>query len=372
MPKKREEENSENIVREELGVSPAQLAGATFIGMPEVLAPATRDVPSLLTELLASGKKIPEDKAGLPISAISEFTREEAKAIKRFAKEQGVDVPIVRSLLPGNNSYYAPPQGPGPIQRKLTDLGKRVGLLDEVDDAADEIPEHIGLGRTSVPVAFHEIGHATKSKAQRALRALRPLSDGVTGSIARGAIASNVLAPPDEDSSVARKVLYEGAPAIAAATHLPQIAEESRASYHALRGARRHGVGILKALKDLAPALGTYLGPAAGTAFATEAAKRLVQALNEGAEAKQQVKTGADDLADPSKLRASGMLTEQASSAWRVGGTPPKPKSSSPKTSKHPDVKSMDKGNPPSNHKFHKDLLSSLYNPQRGFRTAVG
>lgn len=372
--------SNEKAVMDQLGVSPSQLAGATFIGMPHLLSPLTEGIPAALSKALRDGRPIPESRAGLPVSLISEFTREEAKAIRDFAKAQGVKVPIVGGLAGQGVDYFMDDHEPLGERAKKTLKGVARGLgLSEEDGRprrAKRAPAHIGLTTTGLPTAFHEIGHASpvggSHAARRALQDAAHLSKGAPGTIARGLIASNVLVPPDEDASISRKALYEGAPALVAATHLPELAEEGRASYHALRGARRHGVGTLRAIKDLAPAFATYLGPAAGAAFATEAAKRLVMALSEGAEAKEQIKTSSEvDLPDPSNLRASGALRARMSSAWRVGGSPPKPKSKRPRTSRHPKPTGMPKASPPSNYQYHKDLLSSLYNPQRGFRTAV-
>lgn len=78
--------------------------------------------------------------------------------------------------------------------------------------------------------------------------------------------------------------------------------------------------------------------------------------------------------ATPGKeIKAPGILRNSASAAWHIGGrTPPKPKSTStsPPSGSH-QVASTAKAKPPSNRAYHKDLLRSLYDPQRGFRIAV-
>lgn len=72
------------------------------------------------------------------------------------------------------------------------------------------------------------------------------------------------------------------------------------------------------------------------------------------------------------EVKAPGMLRTGASAAWRVGGTsPPRPKSVKPSagTSSTPKPRAVAK--PPSNTKYYKDVLTSLYSPQRGYRLTV-
>ena len=72
------------------------------------------------------------------------------------------------------------------------------------------------------------------------------------------------------------------------------------------------------------------------------------------------------------EVKAPGSLRVPASSAWRIGGkTPPKPKSIKPGEGLDTVAKTRMPAKPPSNKKYHEDLLSSLYSPQRGYRLSV-
>jgi hypothetical protein len=368
------EESRESILQREreikksIGVSPAFAAAAAYEGVPIVTRHILGDAPMGLAHMVQSGKDISKlDKGGTPLRQIAEFTRDEVKAIQRFASESGVKVPIVSGVSEAmremKSGYFQPEKLPS--QRAGESIAK---LLKK------KIPKqsisHIGLAGTSLPMAFHEIGHASSvAGSHRARRILQDVSSltgpgGSIGNLARLAIAGNVLAPVDEDSSAARRFAYEHAPILAAATFAPVLAEELRASGKALGGMRRHGLGTFKAIKELVPMFGTYAGAAAAPVIATLLAKKLVQVLH----AKSEEKTAAAKPVEVVTPRAGGALRTGATAGWHIGKTAPKPKSHSPNSDLTATASGRSTARAPSNTAYFKDTLESLYNPQRGFR----
>jgi hypothetical protein len=375
-----DEENAlerDRKVKKSLGISPALVGAAAYEGLPRMLSPMLSGIPHGLSDLLASGKTI-SSEGDTPLRKITEFTRAEVKAIQNFAAESGVKAPIVTGLDPDlrklKSGYF---YGGESFGGKLSRLAQ--GLIGKKDIPV-AAKSHIGLATTSMPQAFHEIGHASDIKGSRTARNIvhelgGHLGDGMAGTALRYGIAGQVLAPPDEESSGLRQAVYKYAPALVGATYVPELAEELRASTRAVRGARKHGVGALKALAELAPAFGTYAGHAAAPVLATILAKKIVQALHakREAEGREQEKTSAAKVKSESAPKASGILRSTANSAWQVGGkTPPKPKSIKPNTHELGDpAKTRMAAKPPSNKAYHKDMLESLYNPSRGFRQSV-
>ena len=353
-------------IKKRLGFSPALAGAAVYQGLPRVVSPMLEHVPAGLTDFLESGKKITADPTR-PLSQIAEFTRDEVKAIQNFARESGVKVPIVsadRAYFDLGDNYFK-------------NIGNKVlGLLGS--EPIPPTPSHIGLSSTSLPTAFHEIGHASPIKGSHTARKIfqelgvRMGSGGIPGGLARFGLAGQVLAPPGEDSTEVRKKLYKYAPALVGATYAPELIEELRASSKAVKGARRAGLGTMKSIAELTPAFGTYAGTAAATVMATILAKKIVKALHDKGSKGEQEKTSAakDPGAGP---RSSGILRSSASSAWRIGGsTPPKPKSIKPNTYELGGAaKTRAPAKPPSNKAYHKDMLASLYSPSRGYRQAV-
>jgi hypothetical protein len=354
-------------LKKELGVSPALAGAAAYEGIPMVTRHLLHDVPIGLSGLLASGGELAAEP-GTPLKQIAEFTRAEVKAMQNFARESGVKVPIVAGLEPSLRKakvgYFMDPDLPSLKLRRLID--RLIGGAPEALHGS-----HVGLARASVPHALHEIGHAApilgSHKARQIVQDVGSLMGrGLPGTLSRYALVGNVLAPPDEDASGARQFAYEHAPALVGATFLPELAEEMRASGRAIAGARRHGVGTLKAIKELAPAFGTYAAAAAAPVLATLIAKNLVKALHERGEEKQAAaRAGAE-------VKAPGALRRSATAAWHIGGrTPPKPKTIKPDSRLDATARGRSQANPPSNRAYYKDLLESLYNPQRGFRLAT-
>lgn len=362
------DEREDVDVQGELGVSPALAAAAAFEGLPRVLSPLTSDAPHGLAKMLMSGTPI-EGKAGTPLGKISEFTREEARAIADYAKRQGVTVPII-AAGPGFESGYFMDR-PGLLRRLLMRVAG--------EPAGDVVP-HIGLSRSSVPQALHEIGHASpiagSHDLRRALQSMgKTLGTGsLVGHLVRGGIAASTAVAPKEDARV-HQFVYDNAPALVAATTVPELAEEARASLKALRGARASGIGTGRALAELAPSFGTYVAAAAAPVFATILAKRIVEALRGAAAAKRDERAVElqEKVAAPmpgAEVKAPGLLRASASSAWRMGASVPKPKSIGPGTIGTP-AKTREPAKPPSKTSFYKDLLQSLYSPGRGSRMAA-
>lgn len=345
-------------------INPALVGAAIYAGIP-IVGGSLLSIPETLTDLVRSGVPI-KAEGWTPLKEIAEFSRDEVRKIQNFARESGVKVPIVASSVPelqGRVGHFFPEELP---TEKL--IGKVVSLLGGGEINRD--PSHIGLATTSLPHAFHEIGHgspiAGSETARRVLHDLSGMSRGTLGALARAGILGTALMPRDEDGSSTSQFVNEHAPALVGATYLPELAEEARASTKALMGARRHGIGTLQTLKELTPAFGSYLAGAAAPVLATLIAQKVVKALR----SKQEEKTAA---AKPgTEVRAPGILRATAASAWKVGGpTPPKPKTIKPNEHLGSSAKTREPAKPPSNRQYYKDLLQSLYNPQRGFRIAT-
>lgn len=342
-----------------LGISPAVAGTAAYLGS-EKLTSQLGEIPMSLAKAVEERTSIPiKSKKGTPLQEIAEFTRREAETIRDFAKAQGVKVPIL-AAPDAKSAYFAFEKLP---------LG---GLLTPGEYITPRA--HIGLRRTSLPSAMHEIGHASpvfgshrlRRGLQNIARMFRPAGHGgpggLPGEISRGALLANTVLKPSEESSKLRQVAYEHAPLLVGATFAPELIEEGRATAKALRGAQKAGVPMSKMLAELAPSFGTYVARAAAPILATVFAKKLVEALHSAA--KENEKTA--------EVRAPGLLRTPASAAWRIGGTPPKPKTTNPKWGPTSKAKIMEPAKPPSNQAYYHDLLDSLYNPSRGIRLATG
>lgn len=393
------------------GALSAAAAAAINIGMPTITDPVLVGVPGALYERAASGQLLHPSDHGLPIELLRKagkvqiknmlptnglagvlmalfdparnagFSGRELRIIKSFAVDQGVGhLPITAGPAAG---YQGKPSKFTHLITKL--IGQDISGIDE----------EIFLDRTSLPVAMHEIGHASRMSKNKTIQSI--LSDvslhsghqSVPGGLARFAIGSSVLAPPDKDSSKARKFMYDHAPELVGATLLPQLLEEARASGKAIIGARRYGVGALSALKELAPAFGTYLGAGAGTVLATMLAKSVVRSIHENRMRKKEnsVRNGThadsrpvddrpvDEKVASYRQRADRPETIRAPRALRLAssgydasvGAPPKSKSTQPSA---PGARAVSMSSPriPSNTKYHRNIIDALYNPSTGMR----
>jgi len=322
-------------IRKRLGVRPMVLGGAVLAGARELSVPLLQRAPGLLLELLSSGKPLDPSTWGKPVDELSEFSRQELKAIRGFAEAEGVHVPMVSGPM---TMYMPPPR---------FDFGT----------LKDVVP-HIAVSRTSVPQAMHEIGHASKRHLVPALDLLAHAGRSWPGTLARGAIGIAALTASRDDQPdgfVARH-----APALMAATYAPGILEEARATANALRGARRFGPGVGAAAKELVPAFATYVGEAGGSVLATVLAQRLMKYL---------FAPRGDAEKRASEPKMSGALRAPASAAWHMGGYP-KPKTTPPGPAGQA-ARGMPAAKPPSNRAFHQDMTKSLADPARGARAGV-
>jgi hypothetical protein len=228
--------------------------------------------------------------------------------------------------------------------------------------------EHIGVRTPSVPLVMHEMGHASPILGSSALRnawqQIVHLTGGRGADAARLLLAADSLRDPEEDPGGVRGFAREHAPELIASTYAPQLIEEGRATANALLGARKYGPGVAAAAKQLLPAFGTYAAHAAGPALGTLLAQRVMQALRARGEEKNAAAAMGKEVQSPGILRAS------ASSAWRTGGSPPKPRSIKPNSNPSARAKETPVAKPPSKTAYFTDVIKSLNNPQRGFRGA--
>lgn len=339
-------------VQKTLGFNPSYATLAAGLGA-QSLGSWPHGIMEALDPIADPGRPLKNTPMGVQISELADFTHREAKAIRQFAKEQGVKIPIVASDV----DYFT--KGTGRFDNLLRRLGRDV----------PDIPEHIGLRTTSIPTAFHEISHAKPIAGSKTLRdawqyLAHSLDRGSVGGALRMALLAGAAAPTGESDT--RRFIQENAPALMGATYAPGLLEELRATTGMVRGMSRQGLGGARGALAMAPALGTYIVPAVASVLGALLAKRLGSSLRDAAAARQE-KTAAD----PGELKAPGALRLPASSAWRMSSSAAKPKTTTPQVKGTPVAKDQAKANLPQKNSFYRDLLTSLYNPQRGFRMAV-
>lgn len=358
MAEKKDTKKDEKKPKESpLGFSP-EAAGLAASAGHTALTEGLLGTPLVgLSQLLQGGKDISEH-AGTPISWLSEFSGQEARAIKDFAKAQGVKIPMIAAP----SSYYMPESM----------LGKQ---LTKWFPKLEVAPAHIGLASTALPTAFHEIGHASPVAGSNRLRDIWHAIAGTLGHSPVGqglrlGLIANLAAPIDEETSKARRFAADYAPHLIGATLVPTIAEEARASAKAIAASKKYGPGVLGAVKNLLPAFGTHLVGAAAPVMAAIMTKKLVDVLRKAEEQKILEKESA--AMPGTEVKAPGALRLPASSAWNIGAAPAKPKTVQPSAARTNQAKSVTKANPPSKRSYYRDLITSLHNPQRGFRLAVG
>lgn len=332
----------------------AAVAGVgAYVAMPNMLRPLT-ELAQALVEKHTTGSPI-KAPVGTALEDIAAFTRREAETIKAFAVEKGVKVPIIAAGPHAPSSYFA--QERGGLDALYDDWKGRTG---------PKPISHIGLTRGSVPQAMHEVGHASpimgSHSARRGFQSiLGPLDKGSRfGTVLRGILLANVVAPPKGGSSPLRHRAYEYAPHIMAASVAPSLIEEARATTKAVMGAKKHGVGAKKVLRELAPALATHGAKAITPVLAILVAKHLAKLIGGGAE-KKAAAYGAE-------VKAPGALRVGASAAWYPTGQPPKPKSTTPSRNPTLRAKETPVAKPSAKTAFYKDMVKSLHNPGRGSR----
>jgi hypothetical protein len=189
--------------------------------------------------------------------------------------------------------------------------------------------------RSPNPAAIaHEVGHTVRSPiSTAALISRHPLlrALGMGGGVA--------AALSDEEG------LQAVAPAISVAPHIPELAEEARASLHGARAIRatEGATAALKALGRLTPAFMTYLAAALPALAAPYVAKGI----------KEHVKKKRAEKTAQALPKATGKTIVTARQRWAA----PTPK---PKSSKPGKAKSMPPAQPPSKRKFFTDLQKQM------------
>jgi hypothetical protein len=374
MDKKERAERNKKY-EERYGIAPVTLGSLAYLGTPVYLSPLQM-IANTLEEGARSGVAI-ESAPGTKLKNIAEFTDDEVKQIAAFAKRQGVKVPILAAHPHfQGNAYFQ--SKPSLMERVIRRFAKPEDVA-KLDKALPPKP-HIGLGQSSVPTALHEIGHATSLPGGAATNAIsremrRTIFHPHMQTIGSALLAANLLSRPDEDSSEVRQFAYEHAPALTAAMQVPGLAEEARASYHAIRGARDVGVSTGQVIKELAPAFGTYVAKAAIPVLAIMLAKKVMEALHRQGEEIQQAEEAAPaeekQAMAGAEVKAPGLLRNAASAAWRMGSSAPKAKTTVP-GGPAARARSNPVAKPPSKNAFYRDMLESLYNPQRGARLTTG
>jgi len=359
-------------------VHPNVLPAAALVGAGGI-ADAVAALRAKAPDTFGMGPLIKTRTRGFPIEKTRELRKKDLDILSRFAKKHSVTAPILTPLL-GNrtgNSYYFDPKII--FNRKVR-----------------SIPEHIGLGRASVPIALHELGHGSPIlKSVKLRRGLHTLATGAglgsgAGTLVRTLLIGAALMGPGDKEDGIRKQIYENAPVITAATLAPQLAEEARASIKALGGASRSGIRMWEIAKVLGPAFGSYLVGAAfpilATALAKHLGKRHPHKAKDDSVSKLE-KTGAKSLRPPKKITVppsprkkipppkrvamSGALRASASSAWKMDASKPKPKTIPPTDRIGLVARHRATAKPPSKRAFYRDMIKSLHNPQRGFRATV-
>jgi len=311
--------------------------------------------------------------AGTPLDRIAAFTSKEVQDLNAFAASKRVTAPIMAAGPPlHGNAYYKPEskllkalvRGNPDAEREMIAALRSRGIAGGLD-------EHIGLGINSVPVAMHEIGHATpifgSTRLRNAVQTLAGVSRSPIGGAARMLMMANALSAQKDEESSLRTYTRDNAPALIAASAAPYVFEEARANTHALLGARKYGPGVGAAARQLLPAFGTYVAAAAAPVLATIAAQKLMEYLRARGQA-QQEKQAAPTAGK--EVQAPGILRASASAAWRTGLSAPKPKSTKPSTGPGQRAKDIPTARPPGKTGFFSDMVKTLNNPQRGFRLA--
>jgi len=319
--------------REEDNFLPALAGAASLFLTPKMLEPYGR-IPLEMYEKSTADLAIKAPQ-GTPLEQIAEFTPDEVQKIRGFADRKGVTAAI-EAAGPGEGSHFA--------LRGIGDEGV------------------VRLGKSHVPSALHEIGHASPILGSRGLRDTsligHSLSRGRPGKLLRAAIGLNLLRD-QEDAGELSQFAYENAPALMGATYAPMLLEEARASGHAIAGGKKFGPGAMETAKSMAPAFGTYLTRALAPIIAAIVTKRVVESVR-----------GSKDGHEKEALEQTPrILRASAASAWRMRPPAAKPKTTKPTSSLSANGKEVAKLQPPSNKAYYRDLLESLHNPARGFRS---
>jgi len=379
MPTREELERKEDELEEALGYHPAFVGSAALAGGEAI---NTMHPASIAAQLLAKatrvGDKIPAKVHGKRIDTVRGRVRgglsaEQIRALREFRKAKGIeDVPI----LGGRVAHAIPVDAPEVKIKGRT-------LLREVKRRAV-------MDTTSVPVGMHELGHTTpllRGKVPGLTTAWHTFHGLSSSPLVRWPLMAQVLAPPDDEDGAVRRFAYDHAPELVAASYLPRVLEEARATGHALHGAHKFGPGALRAAKELAPALGTYLATGLlPPVLATILGKKLIEHLYRKGEDEGQEKTSSGLLAmvrlhhlkqaadfaqtPPKPIKPQGALRNSLAVAY--SSKPPKPVTTPMKAlrSSQPHETGV-KGSMPiaEDKRFHNDMR--LATMGRGARTGV-
>ena len=308
------------------------------------------------------------EATGTELADIATFSRNEILDMTEFAAKSGVTAKILASPGNGGTTHgYWP--GSHSLEQVLDRVrpGSSEALAKGIGLAGPLGQEQIVIGRASVPLLMHEIGHAAPIMGSPRLRdtfgfLAAKASRSLPMQVGRGALMANALTVPGKDESGVRGFARDHAALMIGSTYVPELVEEARATIHALRGAAEYGPGVARVAKVLLPAFGGYAVAAATPVIATILAQRVMQAFRD--RDGRPVKTAAS-AAPAKQVNSSGALRSSASAAWHMGGAAPRPKTSPPGK-----AKSMPTARPPSNRSYHADAVKSIANPSRGFRDA--
>lgn len=342
---------------------PVFVASAGGLGTEHAVEPLISVPARMLAEHTSEGQLIPEELWGREIDP----TDSVPKALWREIRERGVSAPVIG----GPSSHFATgTENAGYFARIMRALARRLG-----EDVASR-PPHIMVDAIGDPaVLLHEAGHATPISNSKVVRNLWMDAQhlgraGLIRNVATAMAAAPVLVrEPTEESGTAEQLAYKGAPWLVAAMQAPTLAEEGRAWGHALADMRRHGMLTPRRALNAAGSFGTYLAGAAAPVIGTLVARELAKRLWKQRDEEQAEKTA---FVAGKEIQAPGSLKKPAEEAWRVGGNPPKPKTTPPVSAgRSARAKSNPPATPPSNAPYFKDVMKSLADPARGHRITL-
>lgn len=264
-----------------------------------------------------------KESHGLPLWAEDYESHKKIRAYQRYLKAERLKslVAEAHAALPTHS----------------LDLIKRFPWLfggEGAVQAAAEAEPAIFVRSPNRAIMAHEIGHTVKSPiATTALLARHPLLKALSTGGGVAAALSDI------------ESLEAAAPIISIAPHIPELAEEARASIHGARAIRatEGSMAALKALSRLTPAFITYLVGA----LPALAAPYVAKGIKEHIKKKRREKTAA------ALPKATGRTITTARQRWAA----PAPK---PKTSRPEKAKSVPPAKPPSKRKFFTDMQKQL------------
>lgn len=322
MPEKNEDQKSTTLAR--------LLGGAAGVTMDE-----GRIVPGLLQNPLAMltelrEKPYPEYMWGSKLPFID---RLRAEIIRHEMGAPRIPIYIGPEDYVSNN----------PNSTKVWEWLKK--KFPNMMEAVEIPPPYISTRAGSLHGIAHELGHSKPSPI--GVIASDPIRIPLRAATLLGGIGAAL-----SESEEAQKA----APYIAGAGTIPALAEEGRASYHAIRGMKRAegAKAALESLARLTPAFGTHALGAVPVILAPIVAKA-VKDYMEG-----QKKEAAQQK--PVQIKTEGKLKASPSRAWATEG--PKPKTSKPGKA------TSTKINLPSKTKFYRDMQRQM-DPLKGKRLAV-